>query len=134
MKINILILALSVFPFYTACRSSEHDHDPAVENKVTILIAKPVDQSTVKQGDSLEISGSISATAEIHGYEILVRNLSDSSVLLDTGEHDHITSATIRYKWKNPFKDSTRIGLEFKAVKDHAGNTESKSVQVFGVD
>ena len=67
----------------------------------SINFISPTLTSTYRNGDSIAIQATAISTATIHGYDIIVRKLNDTTRLYFKNVHDHNDTLSINQKWKN---------------------------------
>ncbi|AEA45299.1 hypothetical protein [Fluviicola taffensis] len=121
---TILVSSLS----FTACKKekkteeeSEHEHTTAL-----ITITSPNENDTI-QGDFV-VTGSITGTDNLHGYQITVTNTLNDSIVYQNEVHDHLADFTINQAVAQPYTTFTPLKLEVVVALDHDGNKENKVV------
>ena len=122
------LLALAIL--FTGCKN-DHDHDPTPhqDNSATITITSPAEGSVVNAGQTVAITGTISAINTLHGYNIIIRRKSDNVEIFKKEVHDHAANLTISESWTvDAFTQHTDLELEVIATLDHDGKTASKKV------
>lgn len=127
MKNLFFITILSIIPFAISCKD-EHDHtdEPAVT--ADIQIASPITGAMYHSGDTVYIKANITSAAELHGYDVVLTNVSADSVVFNTNGHAHGNSMAINTFWVNKVMGHSDMKLDVMAIIDHEGNKTTKSV------
>lgn len=132
MKRSIPFLLFSAAVISLAASCKKEDTQPEDNTTTTsspeISISNPSEGDTVQAG-TLHITGSISYTSEMHGYQVKLTNLNTSSDVLTSEEHSHGSSYTIDEAWTTNVSDTSNMQLTITAVKNHEGATVNKTVQ-----
>jgi hypothetical protein len=92
----------------------------------TINFTSPTLTATYRSADSIAIRATAISTATIHGYDIIVRKLNDTTKLYFKNVHDHNDTLSINQKWKNNITTQTNMEAEIVLYLDHEGHTGSK--------
>lgn len=124
--IAALITGLSV-----SCKkedSNNDDHDHSGAESPVISVNSPVENDTVQPG-TLILSGSITHTAEMHGYQIKLRNLATATDVFTSEAHNHSSSYTFNEQWVTDVTDTTHMELMVTAAVNHDGTSVTKTVQ-----
>jgi len=126
IAIGCLISATTFF----AC--TKHDGD--VEEPIptaTLTFSNPTAGAAYHTGDSVLIQGLAAASAEMHGYEVSVKNAADTSVVYFSQEvHEHSDTLLINQGWKDTLTTATNLQVEVTLILDHDGHTSTKSVGI----
>lgn len=102
----------------TSCKNVEN---PNVEIKIT----SPSNGATFNHGDTVKITGIITSDTQLHGYNVIIKNLSAGTIVEDEEEmnhHDHGANLTINHQWVNNVMDHSDMRAIIKVVLDHNGN------------
>ena len=97
---------------------------------VTMNITSPTAEDTLAFGDTLNLTGTVSGTGEMHGYSVMMMNLLSSSMVYTMDYDIHGESYTISDFWVNNVTDTSIVQATVDVIKDHEGNHEIKSVSV----
>ena len=119
-------LLISFIALATACTKHKDD----VENtspKADIRFESPTQGAFYNSGDSVQIKGTASYTATIHGYDVIIRKANDTATLFFKHFHDHKASLAIDTKWKASVSHAN-LQAEVVLYLDHDGNTGSRKV------
>jgi hypothetical protein len=96
----------------------------------TINVTEPSSTDTIVFNDELHIEGTISGSAELHGYTISYINTSSNAVLKTVTYDVHSSSYNFHEHWVNNVLDTTIVKAKIDVTKDHDGNHEIKEVNV----
>lgn len=123
--LSALFLTVSVVTF--SCKEDKQA-DPEPLNAATITITSPAEHAAINASDSVNITGTITATQNLHGYTLYIRRQSDNLELFKKEVHGHATNITIAEKCllDKTLASSQTLELEVVASLDHDGNTASK--------
>lgn len=99
----------------TSCKNEEN---PNVEIKIT----SPSNGATFHHGDTVKITGTITSNTELHGYDVIIKNLSAGTIVEEMEHHDHGANLTINHQWVNNVMDHSDMRAIIKVVVDHSGN------------
>lgn len=137
MKINTYTLSIFALLLLvsTACRKEENKHkmdNSHSENEVTIQLSTNASNDTLEYGAELHINGSVVGTQELHGYQLVLKNMMTDSVLFETGEHDHANTYNIHGHWVNDLENTTGLHLTLTVEKDHDGGILTKELHLVG--
>lgn len=137
MKINnILFIVIVLYgSMLSSCRKEDDKktiEETEAENVVTIQLNTNATSDTIAFGEELHITGTVLGTQEMHGYELVLKNMMTDSVLFKTSEHDHATSYTIHGHWMNNLQNTSGLHITLVVEKDHDGNTLTKEVNLVG--
>ena len=129
-SITGLALIISISSIIVSCKKDEEA--PADEHThaatATITITNPVEGATYEAGDVVPVDVSISGSAELHGYQVLLINTTADDTLINAEVHDHATTYTYTNTWTNDVTAHSDMICKVKAYIDHDGNTTEKSV------
>ena len=91
----------------------------------TMNLVSPILEETYQFGDTVKIIGNISADYEMHGYNIIIKNLTSGMNVLNKGYHLHQSSYTINENWKNSVSDTSQMKITIDVAIDHDGTLKS---------
>lgn len=122
---KVLTVLLVTFSLYS-CKKEE------VETPVTatISIAEPTSTDTIALNEEVHFEGTVSGSAEMHGYTVTFTNGTTSSVLYTKSYDIHSSAYNFHEHWINNVTDTTIVKLKIDVTKDHDGNHEVKEVNV----
>lgn len=100
---------------------------PTTTDEVVMVITSPQAGKIYKQGDTVNINGSISYKSQLHGYIARIYD-QDRAVVYETEGHTHSDNLSIHEAWVNTLNYSTNLSLEVITVIDH--NENKKTVKV----
>lgn len=124
--LTILVSSIS----FTACKkdkSTDDDHSEHEEHATAIItITSPNENDTI-QGN-FSVTGNIVGTANLHGYQVTVKNVLNDSIVYQNEVHDHLAEFTINQSVTHGYTVYTPFKLEVVAALDHDGNTATKTV------
>ncbi|MES2619154.1 MAG: hypothetical protein V4613_14850 [Bacteroidota bacterium] len=123
----ILPLFISYTLLSTACKD-KHEHDEVKPEAAIITITTPYDAQEFEVGDTVKINAAISAPANLHGYEMHLTRLADTTTIIDTANHAHAMNYSIYNSLVNDGKIHSDYRLEIIAIVDHAGTKVSKVI------
>lgn len=110
----------------TACRK-----EPSKEPVTNITINTPLDNATIKNGDTLFIKGSITSEVSIHGYDVTITSPGNNSTIYSTTGHQHGNNIAIGEYWVNTLQADKPLTLSIKAVIDHADKQVEKTIHIY---
>lgn len=125
---NIITL-LSAVLIINGC--SKHPGDIIAHEEIpsaTLSIYSPVENAAVAAGDSVYISAKAISEATIHGYDIAIKKLNDTTTYFFKHVHDHNDTLAINQHWKNTVSSPMAAELVITLVLDHDGHTMIKKV------
>lgn len=125
------VIALATITVIACKKHKEDDHTDdhgTTPVTATISITSLNEGDTIQSGETLHINGTISASAEMHGYQVLVHNHTTMTDVFSTDAHTHATSYNIHEHWTNNVSDTSNMMLKITAMKDHDGNQEIKTI------
>jgi hypothetical protein len=92
----------------------------------TINFESPTLSSVYSNGDSVTIKGTAISTATVHGYDIIIRKVNDTTTLFFKHVHDHNDTLFINQKWKNNMSVEATMEAQVILYLDHEGHTGTK--------
>ena len=121
------ILAFVLASCIISCKEKEHDH-PATES-VNINIRTPAAFSEYDPGDTVWMDIGINAPANLHGYELHLVRLADTTEVFSFDEDVHEKDINILKYWINDGHVHSDMELQVVAHIDHSGNKAEKKVR-----
>ena len=119
--IAFVILALTIF----SCKKEEE-----AEVTSTITISAPAANDTIPFGQAVHLTGTVTGSAEMHGYTVTYTNVTTGSTLLSQVHDVHASSYALDETWTNNVTDTSIVKLLVDVEKDHEGNMEMKEITV----
>lgn len=130
MKNLVLIISIAAIPLFFSCKKKEvTPSTSSVAAEPTISVSTLSVGDTIQSGATLQISGTISSTLEMHGYKITVHNLATSTEVFTYELHSDEKDFSFNQQWVNNVSDTSAMELSVIAAKDHDGNTFTKTIQ-----
>lgn len=135
MKTNLKLLTLAlIFTGITACEKEAHTHtqvEDIQQEDVKIEYILPEANSTYKNGEELIISGNIICNHELHGYQVsIVGKCCDKKEHFRKSKHNHGKELMFYEKWTVSVDKPETVYVLIEVATDHAGNTETDTLQV----
>ncbi len=126
-KLKTLTLGLlaTVTLFATSCKKDDPKPD---ERQSIVTISTPTEGEKFAPQATVNITGEIKSSDELHGYQVVIRKKSDNSIVFEQNKHTHGTTVTINETWINDLHGHNDMELEVIGVLDHDGNTISNKV------
>ena len=122
---RILILSLSAIAlFFISCSKHADDLEDTTP-KATIHFYSPVEGATFSSGDSINITATAISTATVHGYDLIIRKLNDTTKIYSAHIHDHNDTLQVNTKWKATVSNAV-LEAEIVLALDHSGHTAAK--------
>ena len=109
----------------TVISCKKETSEPTVLADPTFNLTSPVLNETYNFGDTINLIGSASADYEMHGYNVIIKNLKTGMNVLNQGYHLHQTSYIFDEKWKNTVTDTSQMKITIDVAIDHDGNLKS---------
>jgi hypothetical protein len=122
-KINYFILFSVLFIGLTACHKDENV-------TATINLMEPMGNDTIPYGTELHMHGTIVGTGELHGYSLLLKNLSTNANLFSASNSMHKETYAFDEHWVNNVTDTTVVQVSVDVTLDHNGNKGNKKVNL----
>jgi len=119
--IAFALMALSIF----SCKKEEE-----AEVTATITISAPTANDTIPFGQAVHLTGTVTGSAEMHGYTVTYTNVTTGSTLLSQIHDVHASSYALDETWTNNVTDTSVVRLVVDVEKDHEGNMEMKEITV----
>ena len=118
-----VLFAVAIILSMTACKKEE-------EVNATITISSPTLVDTLALGDTLQLTGMVSGTGEMHGYSVRMMNFTTSTLVYSNTYDIHADLYTVSDFWVNSVSDTSVVGATIDVIKDHEGNHEMMTVNV----
>lgn len=118
-----VILAIGLILF--SCKKEEE-----IPVTATINFTEPAVNDTIVFGSEVHIEGTISGSAEMHGYTVTAVNNSNQAVLLSKSYTNHASSYNFHEHFVNNVTEITNVKVKVDVEKDHDGNHEIKEVNI----
>ncbi len=115
------IIALTIF----SCKKEEE-----AEVTATITISTPAANDTIPFGQAVHLTGTVTGSAEMHGYTVTFTNLTSGNPVFSKVYDLHSASYSIDETWTNNVSDTSTVQLKIVVEKDHDGNLETKTINV----
>ncbi len=123
MKKSIIIFFGIISLTVISCK--KETSEPTVVDDPTFNLTSPVLIETYNFGDTIKVIGNVSAAYDMHGYNIIIKNLSTGMNVLNQGYHLHQSSYTFNEKWKNSVTDTSQMKITIDVAIDHDGTLKS---------
>ena len=129
-KYNILLLCIVCTTTFFACTKHSGDVEEPIPI-ATLTFSSPTEGAVYHTGDSVLVQGLAAASADMHGYEISIKNADDTAVVYYSKHiHDHGDTLLINQGWKDTLTTTASLQLEVTLILDHDGHTATKSVGI----
>lgn len=125
-KYSILFALAFVF----AMASCEKDADPTPAGvEISFNFSSPTENYMYPLGDTVNITGRITANVEMHGYEIEIINTSDNNKqIFYSHTHEDGVSFDVSEYWVNNVTSHSNLILTVTAILSHEMDSESNEV------
>lgn len=121
--ITILILALACL---ISCKKKKHEGDPSPT--VNIDIIAPTEHAEYHKLDTVWMKVHISYDQDLHGYELHMLRLADTTEVFALDSDVHAKTFDIQKYWVNDGAVHSDMQLTVIANIDHNGNKATKTV------
>jgi hypothetical protein len=104
-------------------------HQGDIEENIpvaTINFVSPTTSSIYHNGDSIAIQATAISTAAVHGYDVIIKKVNDTTKLFFQHVHDHNDTLLINQKWKNTVTAPANMEAQVILYLDHEGHTATK--------
>ncbi len=118
-----MILLIAIASGFVSCTKHEHDVQP---EGVSISIHSPQLGLAYQGGDSVKMHVSINSPSNLHGYEIHIAKLSDSTEVFAVKKDGHVKQFDINEVWVYDGNCHSEMELTVIANIDHHGNKATK--------
>lgn len=123
MKKSLIIFLGIISLTMISCKKT--NSDPIVVADPVFNLTNPVLNETLNYGDTLKVIGTVTADYEMHGYNIIIKNLKTGMNVINQGYHLHQTSYIFDEKWKNTVTDTSQMKITIDVAIDHDGTLKS---------
>ncbi|RYY87423.1 MAG: hypothetical protein EOO15_11880 [Chitinophagaceae bacterium] len=109
---------------------TRHSGDVAAPESMaaTLTIAQPLAGAIFHIGDTVTIEADAIAPATIHGYEVEIHRLNDTTKLFYAHVHDHNDTLQISKRWVNDRSTPVALEARITLTLDHEGHQLQRSV------
>lgn len=130
--LNIAYLSMISLTLVSCKKDKPNDDDNHHEDEVSAVINMSSfnDGDTIASGATFHMSGTITGTAEMHGYEIILHNHTTMQDVFTVNNHDHAATYNVHEHWDNNVADTSTIMFTLNTILDHAGNKATKVIHV----
>ena len=124
------ILVFSAAFLLLACSKHKGDVEESIP-QATVTYHSPMPNAVYHTGDTIPISITATATAEMHGYAVSIRNAADTSIVYFLKEaHAHGDSLMIDERWKDTLTSATNLQVALVLTLDHEGHTNRSTTSI----
>lgn len=109
----------------TVISCKKETSEPTVLADPTFNLTSPVLNETYNFGDTIKVIGSVSADYDLHGYNVIIKNMKTGMNVVNQGYHLHQSSYTIGEAWKNTVADTSEMKITVEVAIDHDGTLKS---------
>ena len=113
---TIIILALSIL--IISCKKGT---DTPSTNNAQLTILTPGEAAVFNKNDTVRITATATNTTNMHGYEIIIHPVNDTTAIYRTAAHTHALTFNISEKWVNTSPAVKAQTVEVKVFTDHDG-------------
>ncbi|RYY95276.1 MAG: hypothetical protein EOO11_16180 [Chitinophagaceae bacterium] len=124
------ITSLSIAALLSCAACTKHPGDalePATA-EATLVFAQPLAGAVYQRGDSVRIAATAIAPATIHGYDVEIHAVGDTTRLFYTHVHDHNDTLLVRQAWADTLSTARNLEVQVTLVLDHEGTQLKRSV------
>ena len=125
MKKSIILIAV-LFVTLISCKKEKEEEVVTA----TITFNTPSANDTIPFGAAVHLTGTVSGSAEMHGYTVTFTNLTTGSAVFSEVHDVHAANYALDYSWTNNVTDTSVVKLLVDVEKDHDGNMEMKEITV----
>lgn len=127
-RISLFHFRAFLFCVFILCSCSRDEQDSVTLPKANIDIISPVENSVVRLGDTLFISGTATCPHELHGYEIGIRKPGASNLFFQH-YHGHGNTITMEEGWKNTINETSDMEVVVSVILDHEQHKQDKIIR-----
>lgn len=109
-----------------SCSKHGSDQDTG-ETTATIQFISPAPSAVFHNSDSVIIDAQIQGSAVLHGYEVWLRRVGDTTSYLHALVHDHSQNIHARHAWKDTLSTIANMEATITVILDHDGHTKTQS-------
>jgi hypothetical protein len=114
-----------------AVTSCQKNNTPTADpTQVAINISSPVQPVIIRNNDSFYMSGNITYTYNMHGYELSVIDTVTGVILYSKAFHQHNNRFDFHEKWAMSLLDTVALKMRVSASIDHNGNVAKKEIML----
>jgi len=125
---NPIYLLIMIALGFVSCSKHQHEVEP---ESVSINIITPQLGLAYGRGDSVKINIHITSPTRMHGYELHITSLNDSTEVYRSGEDVHEDEININKVWVYDGNCHSEMELLVVAKIDHDGNRVSKKFRFY---
>ena len=126
-SIIAFITALLLMMLLLSCTKHKDDFVSDIPQS-HIVFSSPTEGGVFFAGDSVRIQARATSTHTIHGYDVAVRKVNDTTLLYFKNVHDHNDTLLVNQSWKNIVDISAQLEASVTLYLDHDGNTNTRKV------
>jgi hypothetical protein len=119
------LLALIAITISSIVSCQKDDTNTSIDN---VIITSPATGQTFQSMDTVPIRALLQNSSEMHGLEVSLVNLRDTTVVFQMDEHVHGISINLDTFWINNVMMHSDMRLYITAEIDHEGTTVTDSV------
>jgi hypothetical protein len=123
---KLIVFLIASLSLIVSCKK-KIEEAPVTAN---ISISSISENDTILPSDALHLSGTITGSAEMHGYTVTFTNLTTGNPVFSKVYDLHSASYSIDETWTNNVSDTSTVQLKIVVEKDHDGNLETKTINV----
>jgi hypothetical protein len=123
---KLIVFLIASLSLIVSCKK-KIEEAPVTAN---ISISSISENDTILPSDALHLSGTITGSAEMHGYTVTFTNLTTGNPVFSKVYDLHSASYTLDETWTNNVSDTSTVQLKIVVEKDHDGNLETKTINV----
>jgi hypothetical protein len=127
MKRVDLLAIFFMFLVLSACSKHRGDIEETIPS-ATISLTSPVNDAVYSKTDSILIQGTAVSTAPVHGYDITIKGIGDTTTYFFKHVHEHNDTLSIYQKWKGALEVPVSLEAQLTLYLDHDGHTETKKL------
>ena len=123
----IFFFIFSFISIVTLPSCTKHRDD--FEERIPVAIINfdsPTASSIYNNGDSVLIKANAVSTETVHGYDVIIKKVNDTTKLFFLHVHDHNDTLLINKKWKNTLTGPANMEAQIILYLDHDGHTGTK--------
>lgn len=132
--LNFVYISLISLTVVACKKDDDHNHDDDDDHSSVgtpvISVTSFNEGDTIQPGTELHMSGTVTSTTEMHGYEIVLHNHKTMQDVFTMSEHSHATSYNFHEHWTNNVADTSTVMFTLNAVKDHDGGIITKTMHI----
>ena len=114
MRVIYFALVWFVFLAIACSKDNEESFLPTAE----IAIDAPLQNSTIRLGDTIFIKGSAASKTGLHGYEVAIRKPGEANLYFQHF-HEHADTILLVDKWKNVVAPPASLEVFISVILDH---------------